>query len=346
MADKTAIEWTDATWNPVVGCSIVSPGCTNCYAMKQAYALEKRFGSQKYSGLTKVVNGHPVWRGEVRVHWEAIDQPLNWKRPRRIFVNSMSDLFHKGVAFDDIAQIFGVMIAAHQLRGHVFQVLTKRPRGMRDTLRSPVFWDRAVIAACAKILGRVPFEPIVASSFNAIKEYALDNPPAGIWLGVSAEDQDTANDRIPALLETPASVLFLSYEPALGPLDLTYLRQPDGSWIDALRGHIDATDELRAQKQIGWATHARLDWVIAGGESGIDARPAAQSWFERVRDDCHYTNVPFFFKQWGEWLPEDDAYDRELKCIEAGPPTGGMYRVGKRVAGRLLDGVTHDGFPS
>lgn len=131
MANKSTIEWTDATWNPTVGCSIVSPGCTNCYAMKAAHSLERRFGSKKYGGLTKVVNGNAVWTGEVRLDEDALLQPLKWKRGRRIFVNSMSDLFHESLPDEAIDRVFAVMALCPQ---HTFQVLTKRAARMRAYL--------------------------------------------------------------------------------------------------------------------------------------------------------------------------------------------------------------------
>jgi protein gp37 len=340
MADKTAIEWTDATWNPVVGCQIVSAGCRDCYAMKQAHDLENRFGSPKYSGLTKVVNGHPVWTGDIRVHWESIDQPLTWRKPRRIFVNSMSDLFHENIPGDELAQIYGVMIAAHHVRGHTFQVLTKRPDHMRAVLRDTDFWDFANATASHEVMQRVdPLDRRRDDARATCDDYGPDHPPPGIWLGVSVEDQATAMTRIPILLNTPAALRFISAEPLLGPVNLTRLHTPGSTWTDALSG--------REHHGPGILTgFPRLDWVIAGGESGPTARPAKADWFRSLRDQCAAASVPFFFKQWGEWLPEDDAYDRELKCIEDGPPPEGMYRVGKRLAGRLLDGVTHDGFPS
>ena len=166
--EHSSIQWTDATWNPVRGCSIVSPGCTNCYAMKQAH----RFNGlgQPYEGLTRLTSKGPVWTGTIRLVPEALDQPLRWRRPRRIFVNSMSDLFHEDVPEDFLIATFGAMFMANQ---HIYQILTKRPERMCRFLTDAGQW--------------------------------VSNPRRNIWLGVSCEDQATADERIPLLLQTPAA---------------------------------------------------------------------------------------------------------------------------------------------
>jgi protein gp37 len=194
MGDNTTIEWAEATWNPIAGCSIVSPGCTNCYAMKTAAGLERRFGSAKYAGLTRVVNGTAVWTGEVRLAANALEQPLRWKRPRRIFVNSMSDLFHKDVPRPFIDKVFDTMERANW---HVFQVLTKRSSLLSRYLKS---------------------------------RYDGTQAPAHIWCGVSVEDAQ-AKSRINHLRSAPASIRFLSLEPLLGPLGRLELSDID--WVIA-----------------------------------------------------------------------------------------------------------------
>jgi protein gp37 len=183
MGDHSAIEWTDATWNPVRGCAIVSKGCTNCYAMRQAHRSSGAGGA--YEGLTKRSKGGPVWTGKVRLVPELLEQPLQWRRPRRIFVNSMSDLFHEDVPVDFIYRLWCTMAAA---RRHRFQILTKRGARMREVLTGRDVQERQV----------------------------LDN----VWLGVSVEDQVAADERIPQLLETPAAVRWISAEPLLGLIDL------------------------------------------------------------------------------------------------------------------------------
>jgi protein gp37 len=183
MADRSSIEWTEASWNPVRGCSIVSPGCTNCYAMKQAHRFSG--AGKAYAGLTKMSKGGPVWTGAARTVPELLDAPLHWKKPRRIFVNSMSDLFHEDVPTDFIAQVFAVMAEAKR---HTFQILTKRAERMQQLLAHDLNYEGP--------------------------EWPLPN----VWIGVSVEDQVRADERIPLLLQTPAAVRWISAEPLLGPV--------------------------------------------------------------------------------------------------------------------------------
>lgn len=200
MGDKSGIEWTDATWNPVAGCSLVSPGCTNCYAMKQAQRCAS-MGLAKYAGLTQVVKGKAVWTGAVRLDEASLEQPLRWRRTRRIFVNSMSDLFHEALPDEAIDQVFAVMQGAPQ---HQFQILTKRPKRMRDY-----------------VLGGAP-QRISKLEPGTLVQWPLPQ----VWLGVSVEDQARADQRIPLLLQTPAAIRFISAEPLLGPLDLWLYLDP------------------------------------------------------------------------------------------------------------------------
>ena len=192
------IQWTEQTWNPVVGCTILSPGCTNCYAMRMAARLELMSAKLgHYQGLTKKVKGKAVWTGKLALASESIiEAPLRRKKPTIYFVNSMSDLFHEDMPIDWIRQVWETMHRAHKAHGHVFQVLTKRPQNMR------------------KMLGP-----------NGIDWYAVEKPvpcpEPGIWLGTSVERQKEADERIPELLQTPAAVRFLSIEPLLEAVDLT-----------------------------------------------------------------------------------------------------------------------------
>lgn len=240
----TKIEWTDQTWNPIVGCSVVSPGCTNCYAMRMAGTRLK--STKPYSGLTQDTKAGPVWNGKVRFLEERLTQPLRWRKPRRVFVNSMGDLFHEDVSDDEIDRVFAVMAATSR---HTYQVLTKRPERMGDhvsRLARTISW-----------------------------------PIPNVWLGTSVEDQARANERIPALLNTPAVVRFLSCEPLLGPVDLDpwlYRRQCSA------RGPV-------CQPQ------PPLDWVIVGGESGPKARDMNPAWARDIRDQCAKARVAFFMKQ-------------------------------------------------
>lgn len=338
MADKTGIQWTDATWNPVAGCSIVSPGCTNCYAMEQAAALERRFGSEKYAGLTKIAsNGKPVWTGEVRLHEPSLDQPLRWKRGRRIFVNSMSDLFHENLPDEAIDRIFAVMALCPQ---HTFQVLTKRPARMRDYFLKRQYLDIHPLEDRELAIDRAMNEIAPAHwCKRELHDYSEDGLPLpNVWLGVTAEDQERADQRIPILLDTPAAKRFISAEPLLGPIDLRMLHYDGITNIDALTGAHGIAQPMRG-------TGARLDWVIGGGESGKDARPIENvEWARALRDQCQSAGVAFFFKQWGEWWPAADGAPAELRHTKHEDPR--LIRLGKKASGRLLDGVEHSEFPA
>lgn len=389
MADHSSIEWTDATWNIVTGCSVVSPGCTNCYAMKLAGTRLKHHPSRQ--GLTIDTKAGPVWTGETRVNWEWISQPLDWARPRSIFVCAHGDLFHASVGWDDIAQIYGVMIAAHHLRGHVFQILTKRSERARELLNREDFWELANAEAGMLIMSRT--DPLNRRTDDARAasddDYGPRKPPPGLWLGTSVEDQPRADERIPHLLATPAVVHFLSCEPLLGAIDLRSVkapREPDEpedsleiDWrFDALEVGdyywFDGEDGQPGDSSDGPYRDHRIDWVIVGGESGPNARPMHPDWVRDLRDQCaeaalhgDAAPVPFFFKQWGEWAPGENAraaptrteqtadwwagkwdfssitvkQSEELHCDDA----PALYRLGKRGAGRWLDGVLHDGMP-
>ncbi len=325
MADKTGIEWTDATWNPLAGCSIVSKGCTNCYAMKQAgriIAMAHPERGTHYAGTVQASKAGPVWTGKIMVAPEHIlTQPLRWKKPRRIFVNSMSDLFHEGVSDETIDRIFAVMALSRQ---HTFQVLTKRPERMKAFLANP----RRPYQIARRVVDLVIADPVnygalmgkawwpVASEGDpeqpddiTLRTWPLPN----VWLGTSVEDQAAADGRIPHLLATPAAIRFISAEPLLGPVDLTRIclvPQKEGSiragiHLNALAGKYCQS----GQPYIGdWdvdgpcptdLTPIALDWIIVGGESG----PKARVWagFEDAARDlmhqCRAAGVSFFMKQ-------------------------------------------------
>jgi protein gp37 len=316
---KSKIEWTDEVWNPLAGCSIVSAGCKNCYAMRMAYRLSA-MGQAKYHGLTKKVNGNVVWTGKVFKDYDALATPRHWNKRRRIFVNSMSDLFHENVPDDFIQDVFDVMRYTPR---HTYQILTKRPARMAKLVR--------------KISGG---------------DYPV---AANIWLGVSVEDQAAANERIPLLLQTPAAVRFLSCEPLLGPLNL--------HWLGLLSIYDTCSFNARTNRRYYLDSNIpMLDWVICGGESGPGARPMHPDWARGLRDQCQEAGVPFFFKQWGEWLPiregdEEVAHDfyraedanrlrRGIDLIQHIGHFVVMERVGKAKAGRLLDGRTWDEMPA
>lgn len=261
-----------------------------------------------------------------------LEVPLHWRKPRRVFVGSMSDLFHLDVPEDFIGRAFAVMALASQ---HSFQILTKRPQRM------------------AAVLGAVRPYPATCSfseGFSAEwQRQTMDGisyrwPLPNVWLGTSVEDQRYADLRIPHLLATPAALRFLSVEPLLGPVDLR-------PWLRRING------ESRAESVHDWSTE-RIDWVIVGGESGPGARPMHPDWVRAVRDECQRWGVPFLFKQWGEWAPVDPEPrtgngtiarpDGTFRWRLGVPPTDGeiaMVRVGKKAAGRELDGRTWDEYP-
>lgn len=362
MADHTGIEWADATWNPIVGCSIVSPGCTNCYAMGMAARIEAMQPASHYAGTTQKAKAGAVWSGKLALAPEHVfTQPLRWRRPRRIFVNSMGDLFHEDAPDHWIDRVFAIMALAPQ---HTFMVLTKRSARMRQYLTE----DRRRWR-CLSVDGLFPQRTDASRQARdrlaRLTAPGMPAPLENVWLGVSTEDQRRADERVPDLLTTPAAIRFVSAEPLLGPLNLFSLnercdeRGTITDWRDALRG-------LRfgpSQRET-----ARLDLVIAGGESGPKARPMHPDWARSLRDQCAASGTAFFFKQWGEW---EAAVDRErddpdwrldysVKYADQAPHKwlnleGGrgfhgerfhvMRRVGKRAAGRLLDGVEHNAMP-
>lgn len=321
MADGTHIEWTDATWQPITGCSVVSPGCTNCYAMKLAGARLQHHPSR--AGLTRDTKAGPVWTGEVRFNEQWLDQPLRWKRGRRIFVCAHGDLFAEGVPDEWIDRVFAVMALAPQ---HKFQVLTKRAQRMRDYLEA--FSDDHWLPP--RLMQLANFIP-APMALDEPPEWPLDN----VWLGVSVEDQARADERIPPLLVTPAAKRFISAEPLLGPIDLTNLDHLGTLRRDHIHGISAISPYNRTLRGV-------LDWVIVGGESGPHARPMHPDWARSLRDQCQAAGVAYFFKQWGEWAPGHivERSFKETLVHEA------MERVGKRAAGRLLDGRTWDEMPT
>lgn len=289
MGDKTKIQWTDATWNPLNGCSRISAGCMHCYAER----LASRFSGagQTYDGLT--LNGK--WTGNIRLAENKLLDPLRWKQPRRIFVNSMSDLFHENVPDEWIDRIFAVMALASQ---HTFQVLTKRPERMHEYLCK--LSDVGPLAAQLRI-------DRCAAEINGRSFVGSGWPLRNVWLGVSVENQETADGRIPLLLETPAETKFISYEPALGPVDFSFwLSQPkrENFENDPLAIAL-ARDMIRTGT--GDAPRA-IDWIIVGGESGPGARRFDPAWARSVVAQCKAAAVPVFVKQMGSNVIEAEMH--------------------------------------
>ena len=316
---STKIEWTRGddgspgeTWNPVTGCSKVSQGCHFCYA--------ERLWPKVEGSRVKREGGAPRSFTDIRCHPERLDAPLHWRTPRRIFVNSMSDLFHEDVPDAFLDQVFTVMCKARQ---HTFQVLTKRAARMHSYMyRFKPDGEGWITRDGQRAMGEPGIGPLFA-----------DNrwPVPQIWLGVSVEDQDTADERIPLLLETPAAIRFVSYEPALGPLRL------------------DRFVEFETDNN--GPILPGINWLIAGGESGPNARPSHPDWFRSARDQCAEAGVAYFFKQWGEWSFGYGGIPAKARSVLIPGTHGGgnfckMWLTGKKIAGRLLDGREHNEYPA
>jgi protein gp37 len=340
---NSKIEWTEKSWNPIVGCTKVSKGCDNCYAMRMAWRHQHNPKLQeKYSGtVKKMANGEVNWTGKINLLESELIRPLQWKKPSMVFVNSMSDLFHESVPFEFIALVYDTMLVADE---HTYQVLTKRP----DRMLKFIEWYG------------------YNSSLEGlnVEEYHINFSSAfsHVWHGVSVENQETANNRIPLLLKVPAKIRFLSCEPLISRVSFRWKYVPK-NWREE-KGSLTQYEILDG-----------IHWVIAGGESGTNARPVHPDWIRTIRDQCAETDIPFFFKQWGEyaseefqeaycvvcgcteyaacpdgcsWL-EDEMEDRCSNCEgEPIPEDRPLYfkKVGKKAAGRLLDGVEHSEFPT
>jgi protein gp37 len=360
MAEHSKTEWTDSTWNPIrarnlatgkIGwhCEHVSEGCRNCYAE----SMNKRLGT----GL----DFKPGHRKDIEIFLDEkmLLAPLRWKKPRIIFVNSMSDTFADFVTDEMIDRTFAVMALCPQ---HKFQVLTKRAGRMRsyceglvqNRLRDAVEPGTWPLTRHHTDAWLDPGASIEHRALYHAKFVTL--PLRNVWLGVSAEDQATADERIPLLLETPAAVRFVSLEPLLGAIDLTHVRHQLAGQSFMVANALHAADSLN--KGI---PQTRLDWVIVGGESGTHARPMHPQWARDLRDQCAAAGVPFFFKQWGEWRPHERDYPRNSDRAGIIYPGGrfvrrglgdasgeggaDMFMAGKKAAGRLLDGIEHNGMP-
>lgn len=291
---KTSIQWTDYSWNPVTGCTPVSPGCAHCYARRMAKRLAGRAGYPEAP--------HEF---DVALQPNRLEEPLRWKKPHMVFVCSMSDLFHEDVPFGFIKDVFRVM---HSAKTHTFQILTKRPERMLEFFN----WGEGYFT------------------------WATDNILTNVWLGVTVENQEQANKRIPVLLQIPAAVRFVSVEPMLGHVDISpYLpHEVDSGGFDPQGYPINITNP-------------GIDWVICGGESGPDARPMNPEWARALRDQCQKANVPFFFKQFGTWIPNyefDQSGEESADNLWYNTLYSSRMRVGKDKDG-YLDGKQHHEFP-
>lgn len=366
MADGTKIEWADATVNAINGCSLASPGCTNCYAMRLAGTRLRNHPSRE--GLTTPSKAGPVWNGTVRLSETALMQPLRWRAPRVIFWNAHGDTFHDAVPDAWIDRMLAVMALTPQ---HNHLVLTKRSARMREYM--------ARIADGGDYLGNIFDLMDELGNSRADSDLFARWPLSNVWLGVSVEDQARADERIPDLLATPTARRFLSCEPLLGPLDLNeWLICPnarDGLMMDPSTGQHECCSSCDWTGLLGG-----IDGVIVGGESGPGARPMHPVWARSLRDQCAGAGVDFHFKQWGEWIPDfewgADWADDDLEqsrfdtCVwdvdqqrfdetngswfdsdqwviadDYWQPEQAMTRIGKKRAGRLFEGVAHDALP-
>ena len=303
----TKIEWATEVWNPVTGCTPVSAGCANCYAARMAKRLRGRYGYPADEPF------------RVTLHRDKLEAPTHWRKPRRVFVCSMGDLFHKDVPDDYLYRVFSIMRRAYNK--HTFLVLTKRPKRMCEFVTS-MAWRTPT--RDEDLRGERGWHAYL----GAPGSHAIEN----IHLGVSIENQQTADERLPLLLETPAAVRFVSAEPLLGPVDFAR-----------------ACDHGREAYAL-WGDASGISQVICGGESGPGARPMHLDWARGVRNQCVEAGVPFFFKQWGEWSPDKErfasSWARDRLTVEGewdNPSL--MFKVGKQLAGRLLDGREWNEFP-
>lgn len=333
--NTTTGKYWDEPWNPVVGCRKVSPGCDNCYALDGAWRMAGHQNpkiSELYQRVVEVKRGQPAWTGHCYFNESVLLAPLKRKKPT-VYFNSMSDPFRRVVPDEWLDRMFAVMALCPQ---HTFLMCTKRADRMGEFIKIGKPIDESVLA----VLGHRNFPSSWAE---------LPWPLPNVWLGVTAENQEMADKRIPILLDTPAAVRYVSVEPCLGPVDLTE--------------HLDV---WQCPECVLWETHDRycctcgadrwnydniltkgLDLVICGGETGTGARPMHPDWMRDLRDQCRATEVPFFFKQWGNYSPHYDGtvgYTNVFSGVPMDDPAP-MYKVGKTKAGRLLDGQEHNEMP-
>lgn len=396
----TGIEWTHIpgykgeTWNPIVGCSKISPACEHCYAEARAVRLASIPKTSYYAETIK--NGK--WSGKMVFVEHLLDKPLHWKKPRVIFVGSMTDIFHESVPDESIDRIMAVAAAAPQ---HIFIFLTKRADRMHRYFAE---WGKPYASSLDKVhfYGADELGSDMVKCASPALPAHLPLPLPNVWLGVTAENQDQVDARIPFLLQTPAAKRFISVEPMLEKVDIgmsiaecsccgrwpsrwVRLRRPVVSDLPLIKpgGAVYADVGLyRAESNAHGALSVltprgklgikpsefeclpKLDWVICGGESGGKARPMHPEWTRSLRDQCEIAQIPFFFKQWGEWFPRDQwecnpeliLPDDDIAHVhnpgagtyifKDGADVYPMHRVGKNAAGDLLDGCLCKEFPA
>jgi len=272
------------------------------------------------NGLARPRRFTDVW-----CHPERLAEPLAWRKPSKVFVNSMSDLFHDDVPDEFIARVFAVMARAKK---HTFQVLTKRPERQRQLMSSPDFQQFV-----SEEEERLNWADPDAAEFDARDCFLGPWPLPNVWLGVSVEDQPRADERIPLLLETPAAVRFISAEPLLGPLNLEAVSIPaPGAEFYGLRGVAQPLTEKDTEPDDWkyWTRKtAKLNWVIIGGESGPRARPCQGRWVRDIVRQCQSAGVPVFVKQLGAAPHSDDGSEQ--------PNVGNVMRLRDRKGGDMSE---------
>jgi protein gp37 len=345
-------QWYDETWNPTVGCSACSPGCDHCTALRATTQLARMGGrtGPGYAGLTGLDATGPVWTGEIRVREDLLTWPLYRSKPRRILVDPLSDLFHENLAYTTIDKLHAVMTVAHW---HLFLLLSKRAERMASYYSDPETPRRIALEIAAlsaallpspapqRITGRgAASRRLWAGGLSRVRYGTADGPIGlegwplpNLWPGVSVEDEDRMA-RLRHLVEMPATLRWACFEPLLGPVQTEAVPVGD-AWFDALSGGHYRLDGRGRAVVIAGPPWPPVDWIVVGGEIGAAARPMQPDWARAVRDRCIAAGVPFFFKQWGEWAPAtgDEAGRR-------------MVRIGRRAAGRLLDGRSWSELPA
>lgn len=335
---STKIEWADETVNPFVGCSKISQGCDNCYALKMAHRLSFMSNSNisdKYQGTTKNVRGEIQWSGKINHDLQCMEKLFDGEKGKKIFVGSMGDIAHPNMNLDLFTRILDkcYQINNHRIHysngkkeAHTFLFLTKRPD------RFAVLWEMYFKTT------------ILKEDWNNWEHWPTQNDVyKTFWVGTSIENHEQVNKRIQHLISTPVAKRFISIEPLLGPVDLA--------------PHLGLRLRPLSNHQLTWHmpkdAYSLIDWIICGGESGGKARPIHPQWIRTIRDQCRAAGVPFFFKQWGEWMTIEDAICRGKTFVKqiAGKKMyihedgTKMIRVGKKAAGRLLDGVEYLEYP-
>jgi protein gp37 len=357
--NTTTIEWATHTWNPVTGCSPISEGCENCYAKRMAQRLRGRCGYPEDEPF------------RVTLHRDRLEEPLKLRKPSRIFVCSMGDLFHPAVPDKWIDRIFAIMALTPQ---HIYQMLTKRPGRMRQYLDrlqirsadyggirgASAYGVYRAAEAYDSNLGDSRFAGMLVTAFLSNRE-AIDRPGwplPNVWLGVTVENNNNLW-RIEELLQIPAAVRFVCCEPMLGPVDLRlgqhWLISVGGGYGKFhFLGHEHEAEEMRAHKARWEGAVAKkrwlpgIDWVICGGETGPGARPMHPDWVRLLRDQCQVAGVPFLFKQWGEYreacAPDDPIWNGQAPKLRH---EHGMHfiKLGAKKTGRILDGEIWDEYP-